>query len=53
MSLRQLLRTHLAPYRRVLWLVVVLQGIQTGDTLALPTRLALPAEGRSPGAATG
>ncbi|MEO6571224.1 MAG: ABC transporter ATP-binding protein [Ilumatobacteraceae bacterium] len=36
MSLRQLLRTHLAPYRRMLWLVVGLQAIQTTATLALP-----------------
>ena len=37
MSLRQLLRTHLAPYKQVLWIVVVLQAIQTSATLALPT----------------
>ena len=37
MSLRQLLRTHLAPYKGVLWIVVVLQAIQTSATLALPT----------------
>ena len=37
MSLRQLLRTHLAPYKGVLWLVVILQAIQTSATLALPT----------------
>ncbi len=37
MSLRQLLRTHLAPYKRVLWVVVILQAIQTSATLALPT----------------
>jgi ATP-binding cassette subfamily B protein len=37
MSLRQLLRTHLAPYKHVLWIVVVLQAIQTSATLALPT----------------
>ena len=37
MSLRLLLRTHLAPYKGVLWLVVVLQAIQTSATLALPT----------------
>jgi ATP-binding cassette, subfamily B, multidrug efflux pump len=36
MSLRQLLRTHLGPYRRTIWLVVVLQAIQTAATLALP-----------------
>lgn len=37
MSLRQLLRTHLAPYKNVLWIVVILQAIQTSATLALPT----------------
>jgi len=37
MSLRQLLRTHLAPYKNVLWIVVILQAIQTTATLALPT----------------
>ncbi len=36
MSLRRLLRTHLAPYRRLLWLVVILQAIQTTATLVLP-----------------
>ncbi len=36
MSLRRLLSTHLAPYRRMLWLVVILQAIQTTATLALP-----------------
>ena len=36
MSLRRLLKTHLAPYRRLLWLVVALQAIQTTATLALP-----------------
>ena len=36
MSLRRLLRSHLAPYRKLLWLVVVLQAIQTTATLALP-----------------
>ncbi|MEJ7801086.1 MAG: ABC transporter ATP-binding protein [Ilumatobacter sp.] len=36
MSLRTLLRTHLGPYRRTLWLVVALQAIQTTATLALP-----------------
>ncbi len=36
MSLRRLLRTHLAPYRRTLWIVVALQAIQTSATLALP-----------------
>jgi ATP-binding cassette subfamily B protein len=37
MSLRQLLRSHLAPYKGVLWIVVILQAIQTSATLALPT----------------
>ncbi len=37
MSLRQLFRTHLAPYKKVLWIVVVLQAIQTSATLALPS----------------
>ena len=37
MSLRRLLRTHLAPYRRMLWVVVVLQAIQTFAALTLPT----------------
>jgi ATP-binding cassette subfamily B protein len=37
MSLRRLLRSHLAPYRRVLWIVVLFQGIQTTATLTLPT----------------
>jgi ATP-binding cassette, subfamily B, multidrug efflux pump len=36
-SLRRLLGSHLAPYRRTLWLVVVFQAIQTSATLALPT----------------
>ena len=36
MSLRRLLRTHLAPYRKTLWIVVALQAIQTSATLALP-----------------
>jgi ATP-binding cassette, subfamily B, multidrug efflux pump len=36
MSLRRLLRTHLAPYRGTIWLVVILQAIQTTATLALP-----------------
>ncbi|MDA3038497.1 MAG: ABC transporter ATP-binding protein [Actinomycetota bacterium] len=36
MSLRRLLRTHLRPYRNVLFLVVVLQAVQTAATLALP-----------------
>ena len=37
MSLTKLLRSHLAPYRGVLWVVVILQAIQTTATLALPT----------------
>ncbi len=36
MSLRQLLRTHLWPYRRTLWIVVAFQAIQTAATLTLP-----------------
>jgi ATP-binding cassette subfamily B protein len=36
MSLRRLLKSHLAPYRRLLWIVVALQAIQTTATLALP-----------------
>jgi ATP-binding cassette, subfamily B, multidrug efflux pump len=35
-SLRRLLRSHLAPYRRLLWVVVALQAVQTFATLALP-----------------
>ncbi len=37
MKLRQILRTHLGPYRNVLIVVVVLQGIQTAASLTLPT----------------
>lgn len=37
MSLRQLLRSHLGPYRAVLLAVVVLQAIQTTATLILPS----------------
>jgi ATP-binding cassette subfamily B protein len=37
MSLRRLLRSHLAPYRKTLWIVVVFQAIQTAATLALPS----------------
>ena len=33
----RLLRTHLRGYRKVLLVVVVLQAVQTGATLALPT----------------
>ena len=36
MSLRRLLRTHLAPYRTTLWIVVALQAVQTSATLTLP-----------------
>ncbi len=36
MSLRRLLRTHLAPYRATLWIVVALQAVQTAATLTLP-----------------
>lgn len=36
MSLRRLFRTHLGPYRKVLWLVVALQAVQTTATLLLP-----------------
>lgn len=37
MSLRHILASHLKPYARVLWLVVVLQGIQTAASLTLPS----------------
>ena len=37
MSLRQLLRTHLGPYRNTLYIVVALQAVQTTATLTLPT----------------
>jgi ATP-binding cassette subfamily B protein len=37
MNLRRLLRSHLGPYRSVLAVVVVLQAVQTGATLTLPT----------------
>jgi ATP-binding cassette subfamily B multidrug efflux pump len=36
MKLRQLLRTHLWPYRRTLGIVLVLQAVQTFATLSLP-----------------
>jgi ATP-binding cassette subfamily B multidrug efflux pump len=36
MSLTRLLRSHLAPYKRTLWLIVLLQALQTAATLALP-----------------
>jgi ATP-binding cassette subfamily B protein len=35
--LRKLLRSHLAPYRNVLLLIVVLQAVQTSAALSLPT----------------
>ncbi len=37
MSLRRLLLTHLAPYRRLLLAVVALQAVQTFATLVLPS----------------
>lgn len=37
MKLRQLLRSHLGPYRKILWIVVVLQAIQAFASLTLPT----------------
>ena len=35
--LRRLLRSHLAPYKNVLWLIVALQTVQTTAALMLPT----------------
>jgi ATP-binding cassette subfamily B protein len=35
--LKRLLRSHLGPYRNVLWLIVVLQTVQTSAALTLPT----------------
>ena len=35
--LKRLLRSHLSPYRRALWLIVVLQTVQTSAALTLPT----------------
>jgi ATP-binding cassette, subfamily B, multidrug efflux pump len=35
--LKRLLRSHLAPYHKALWLIVVLQTVQTSAALALPT----------------
>jgi ATP-binding cassette subfamily B protein len=35
--LLRLLRSHLAPYRRELWLVVTFQALQTIATLYLPS----------------
>ncbi len=37
MSLTRLLRSHLAPYARLLWAIVALQVVQTAATLALPS----------------
>ena len=36
MRLRELLASHLLPYKRLLWLVVVLQAVQTTATLTIP-----------------
>jgi ATP-binding cassette subfamily B protein len=33
----KLMRTHLAPYKKLLWLIVVLQTVQTAAALSLPT----------------
>jgi ATP-binding cassette, subfamily B, multidrug efflux pump len=35
--LTKLLKSHLSPYRRALWLIVVLQTVQTSAALTLPT----------------
>src|ERR1700712_2023620 len=35
--LLKLMRTHLGPYKKLLWLIVVLQTVQTAAALALPT----------------
>ncbi|MFT7650048.1 MAG: ATP-binding cassette subfamily B multidrug efflux pump [Candidatus Poriferisodalaceae bacterium] len=37
MSLRKLLRSHLGPFAKVLWIVVALQAIQTFASLTLPS----------------
>ncbi|MEP1125324.1 MAG: ABC transporter ATP-binding protein [Ilumatobacter sp.] len=37
MKLWRLITSHLGPYRRLLWIVVVLQAIQTAAALTLPT----------------
>jgi ATP-binding cassette subfamily B multidrug efflux pump len=37
MSLRQLLRSHLLPYRKTLWIVVILQAVQTVAAMTLPS----------------
>jgi len=37
MSLRRILSTHLRSYKRLLWLVVILQAIQTAASLTLPS----------------
>jgi len=36
-SLRRILSSHLQPYKRILWLVVLLQAIQTAASLTLPS----------------
>ncbi len=35
--LMKLMRSHLAPYKQLLWLIVVLQTVQTAAALSLPT----------------
>jgi ATP-binding cassette subfamily B protein len=35
--LSKLLRSHLGPYSKVLWTIVVLQTVQTSAALTLPT----------------
>jgi ATP-binding cassette subfamily B multidrug efflux pump len=35
--LTRLLKSHLGPYRRALWLIVILQTVQTSAALTLPT----------------
>jgi ATP-binding cassette subfamily B multidrug efflux pump len=37
MSLRQLFRSHLLPYRKTLWIVVILQAVQTVAAMTLPS----------------
>ena len=51
--LRRLLRSHLGPYRKALWIVVVFQAVQTAATLALPletlvSKYAVPVQLSSP-----
>lgn len=36
MSLTRLLRSHLGPYKKTLWVIVALQALQTAASLALP-----------------